>query len=853
MSNKNKLFDNLRLPVIAAPMFLVSNPDLVIAACKSGIIGSFPGPNTRTIEDLENWLKRITSELAAFEAAGGKPAPWAMNMITHRSYSRFEEELELVKKYKPGILITALGGPQRVIDAVHSYGGLVYADVINVKYARKSAEAGADGLVLVCAGAGGHTGTVSHFAFLEEVKQFFDGHIVLSGSISNGKAIRAAEVAGADLAYIGTPFIATTENMAPPGHRTMVVDVNLENIIPTKAISGALGNWIDKSLENAGFDFSKLNAAAKIDFSGDMHSGSKAWKNIFAAGQGVGQVKKVKPVKFIVEDFAKEYYDCLLEEANVVQQKLAKLKGNVGAQRILEDRPNFHSPKEMFWHAVDNYPDTLALIQAGKQLTYKELGNCVVNFGAALKAKLKTHARGEKAIEDLKIGVYFNGSIQTVMSLYAIWNIGAQVSMHNGVLSAKDVKKRFDLIDVDFIITSKDLHQNIQKLTSEYEGRIIELDDFSNFKTAGNTFPKQDWTKIDTNETILYLFSGGTTGTPKSIEHSHFSIMSGIRGMEYAWPTVTNKETWVSVAPMSHVYGILFCLFDPIYSCATNVLVYPFKSAKVIEALQNHNATVYSGGPPASYNAILQAADENTVLPYLRICGGGGASFPVELLQKLQSKLGIKVTEAYGMTEIAPISSNNPYDGNKYGSVGKAGLKVEVKILDLKTQQALPANESGMICVKGAAQMKYYHNNPEETAKTVIDGWIHTGDVGYLDEEGFIFITGRVKEMINVSGYKVFPREVDERVVEFENVIESCTYGVSDERSGEAVATAIVVKNPVEFSMDGLMEYLKNSLTYYKLPKHLTIVDSIPKTQANKQDRMALKKNFESKSTAING
>ncbi len=292
MNNKNKIFENLRIPVIAAPMFLVSNPTLVVEACKSGIIGSFPGPNARKIEDLENWLEKITSDLAAFKAQGGQPAPWAMNMITHSSYSRFDEEIELVKKYKPSILITALGGPQRVIDAVHSYGGLVYADVINVKYARKSAQAGADGLVLVCSGAGGHTGTVSHFAFLEEVKKFFDGHIVLAGSISNGKAIRAAEVAGADFAYIGTPFIATTENMAPADHRTMVVDAALDNIVPTKAISGALGNWIDKSLEKAGFDFSKLDAKAKLDFSGDMQSGSKAWKNIFAAGQAVGQVKK---------------------------------------------------------------------------------------------------------------------------------------------------------------------------------------------------------------------------------------------------------------------------------------------------------------------------------------------------------------------------------------------------------------------------------------------------------------------------------------------------------------------------------------------------------------------------------
>jgi nitronate monooxygenase len=291
----------LRLPVISAPMFLVSGPDMVIAAARAGIMGAFPGPNGRTIADLRAWFEIIHAAL------GKDKLPFAFNMITHTSYGRFEDELALVEEFKPEIVITALGGPHRVTEVVHGYGGLVFADVNSPTYARKAIEKGADGLVLVCAGAGGHTGTYAMAPFLDEVRQFFDGPIAVGGGISSGEGVLAVEMLGADFAYVGTRFLGASESLIGDGYRQMVVDCGIEDLITSKAITGALGNWMKASVAAAGLDLDDMKAEAKIDFSGDMHSGAKAWKTVWSAGQGVAQIHEISPMAAIVEGLAKGY------------------------------------------------------------------------------------------------------------------------------------------------------------------------------------------------------------------------------------------------------------------------------------------------------------------------------------------------------------------------------------------------------------------------------------------------------------------------------------------------------------------------------------------------------------------
>jgi nitronate monooxygenase len=308
-----KLRASLRLPVVAAPMFLVSGPDLVIAACRAGVIGSFPAPNARTIDDFEAWLDRISSELKSMRdnQVRNSTDVWAQNLIVHRTYERLDAELALLQKYRPPIVITALGSPARVIDAVHDYGGLVIADVNSIELAHKAAAAGADGLALVAAGAGGHTGQMAGFAFVPAVREFFDGVLILAGAIGDGKAIRAAEVLGADLSYVGTRFIASSESLAFDAYKQMVVDSNFSDLVLSNSFTGAHAYYLRPSIVAAGLDPDNLVAKGGMDLSGTQKK-VKAWKDIWSAGQGIGTVHKIEQVDDVVNQLEKEYQEARL-------------------------------------------------------------------------------------------------------------------------------------------------------------------------------------------------------------------------------------------------------------------------------------------------------------------------------------------------------------------------------------------------------------------------------------------------------------------------------------------------------------------------------------------------------------
>jgi len=298
----------MRLPVVCAPMFLVSGPDIVVAACRSGIIGSFPAPNARTIDIFEEWLERITGELTLLknEQVPGATDVWAMNLMVHSTYERLDAELALLQKYQPPIVITALGSPAAVVEAVHDYGGLVIADVNSVELARKAAAIGVDGLALVSAGAGGHTGQMAGFAFVPAVREFFDGVLILAGAIGDGGAVRAAEILGAELCYVGTRFIAAEESTAFDAYKQMVVDSDFTDLMMTNAFTGGNAYYLRPSIVAAGLDPDNLAAKGKMDLTGSQTK-IKAWKDIWSAGQGVGTVHKVEPISRIVDRMVEEY------------------------------------------------------------------------------------------------------------------------------------------------------------------------------------------------------------------------------------------------------------------------------------------------------------------------------------------------------------------------------------------------------------------------------------------------------------------------------------------------------------------------------------------------------------------
>ena len=294
----DKLIDQLRLPVIVAPMFLVSGPDLVIASSNAGLIGSFPGPNARTTAELENWMHQINNATSN---------PWAFNMITHKSYDRFSEELDLIKKFQPKIVITALGSPERVIEAVHGYGGKVIADVNNINFARRCAEMDVDGMALICHGAGGHTGQLSPFSFSAYVREFFEGLIVLAGSISTGQHIKAAQLLSADLCYMGTRFISAQESNAVDEYKSMIINSTYDDLRMTNLFTGAQAYYLKDSIINNNLDPDNLDSNTEgFNVSGSQDK-IKAWKDIWSAGQSVGLIKNIESVESIVEELESEF------------------------------------------------------------------------------------------------------------------------------------------------------------------------------------------------------------------------------------------------------------------------------------------------------------------------------------------------------------------------------------------------------------------------------------------------------------------------------------------------------------------------------------------------------------------
>jgi nitronate monooxygenase len=295
---------NLAVPLIAAPMFLISGPKMVIECCRNGAIGSFPTPNARTPEILEEWLKEITSSLT------NQDAPWAVNLVVHQTNNRLPIDLELVKKYKPPIVITALGSPKAVIDAVHEYGGRVLADVNTLPYARKAVNAGVDGLVLVGAGAGGHTGYMTGFAMVPAIREFFNGIVVLGGGLMTGAAIRSAELLGADMALMGTRFIPCHESLANDGYRKMLSEATFEDLVLTHKITGVPAYWIKQSLELAGISPDELGNETSIDFT-DPNGAARRWTKVWSAGHGVGAIRQSEPVASLVGALIDDYWSAV--------------------------------------------------------------------------------------------------------------------------------------------------------------------------------------------------------------------------------------------------------------------------------------------------------------------------------------------------------------------------------------------------------------------------------------------------------------------------------------------------------------------------------------------------------------
>ena len=322
--NQPKLFKNLSLPVIAAPMFLISGPKLVIECCKNGIVGTFPALNQRSSEGFERWIVEIKTALKTFEEeTGSKAVPFGVNLIVHQTNPRLQADLAICIKHQVPIIITSLGAVPQLVGAVHSYGGMVFHDVIKKRHAEKAAEAGVDGLILVSAGAGGHAGTLNPMPFIAEIKQFFKKTILLSGCISNGRDVASALQMGADLAYMGTRFINTKESKATEDYRNMIIDSGASDIVYTAAISGVSANFLRPSLEAMGISEEMLKQTKKIDFGNEltaMEKEAKAWSTIWSAGQGVTNISDNPSVGALVDVMKKEFKTAIEQQQTLLER-----------------------------------------------------------------------------------------------------------------------------------------------------------------------------------------------------------------------------------------------------------------------------------------------------------------------------------------------------------------------------------------------------------------------------------------------------------------------------------------------------------------------------------------------------
>ena len=322
--SKASFINELSIPAIAAPMFLISGPQLVIECCKSGIVGTFPALNQRTSEGFEAWILEIKAALSAYEKeTGKKPAPFGVNLIVHRSNPRLEADLAICVKHKIPLIITSLGAVSELVDTVHSYGGLVFHDIIKKRHAEKAQEAGVDGLILVSAGAGGHAGTINPMPLVSEIKSFFKKTILLSGCISTGRDIASAMQMGADLAYMGTRFINTKESKAPEAYRDMIIDAGASDIVYTAAVSGVPANFLGPSLKAMGITEEMLNKKVKVDFGEELtaqEDEAKAWATIWSAGQGVSTIKDSPSVSDLISNLKNEFKAAIEEQYRLLER-----------------------------------------------------------------------------------------------------------------------------------------------------------------------------------------------------------------------------------------------------------------------------------------------------------------------------------------------------------------------------------------------------------------------------------------------------------------------------------------------------------------------------------------------------
>ncbi len=490
----------------------------------------------------------------------------------------------------------------------------------------------------------------------------------------------------------------------------------------------------------------------------------------------------------------------------------------------------------MFDQSVGNAPERVALRHLGVTLTYRELGRAVSTLAQRL---------AEMVVPGEVVALILPNSIEFQVAYFAALKALAAPALLNPLYPEVQLSPLLREASPRVVICAPATHDMVANLARDLGihvvclGRDIAVHDL----VAEATKPVG--LRAATPEDIgALLFSGGTTGLPKAVEHTHGRLVTAVRGMEHIWPTRTDGEVFLPIAPFTHVYGFLVGVLVPLSACGETVIPERFKPEHIVELFERHRVTFFAGGPPAIYAGVLAASNlASADLSALRVSAAGGAPFPVELMERWRRATGLEIHEGYGMSEVAPICGANTLTGLRPGSVGKPVPGIDVQVVDLETGlRALPPGTKGELRVRGPHMMTHYRNQPEETAQTIRDGFIYTGDIGYLDDDGFLFITDRKKDVVFVKGFNVFPREVEEVIHTHPKVDMAGVVGVPDPRNGGERLVAFVVPRMDETVDPGeISAYCAARLVGYQCPTEVRVLRQLPVTGAQKLDRVALR------------
>ena len=509
----------------------------------------------------------------------------------------------------------------------------------------------------------------------------------------------------------------------------------------------------------------------------------------------------------------------------------------IGPKIAVDRNLIFHeSLAHMFWHAVERKPDKVAVIYQERRITYRDFGRAVNGLAAQLESL---------GLEPGPIVVMMPNSIEMDAALMAVMSAGAQVAPVNPFFHVAEIAKVLDGFDAAAIVCHPTTADKAQVVAEKLGiAHVVAVGYETLAKWTGDPHRDAPPAKMPrADDLALAIFTGGSTGVPKGVNHTHRALMWGLIQHVSVWPIPFGSGVFLNVAPMFHIWGLTYATWVPIFTGGTLVMIPKYDPDEVVRGLAEHRVSIFAGGPAPIYMGLLRSPLFDQVdLSALKYCPSGGAPCPEDLHREWLKRTGCPLLEGWGMSEGAPFCLNL-YDGQrKLLSVGNPVPETEVEVVDLETgTRVLPMGEAGEVRVRGPQMMLGYHNKPEETAYALRDGYMYTGDIGYVDKDGFLFLVDRKKDMVIVGGYNVYPREIDEVLFNHPAIHEAATVGKRDDRLGEVVVAFVSVKTGAELDQEQVLAYCKENLVKYKRPVEVHFIDSLPRTGTNKIDRIKLR------------